>query len=207
MRHSEILRWVEWGIVVAWLFWVAVWVVARARTKPVLQRESTASRAYYLSLIVASIVLLLLAKATRLGAALIASGPPASWLYVRFIPYYTGVVWVGGPLVLAGMVVAVWARIQLGGNWSGSVTLKENHELIRSGPYRFVRHPIYTGMLLAVAGTACAIGQIRGVLGFVLAFYALWHKSRIEERLMIESFGESYRSYRTQVKGLIPFLL
>lgn len=207
MLHGEIVSWVRGGIAVAWTLWLAVWVAASARTKPVVHRESASSRIFYLSLILASIILLLLAKATRLGTIIIASGAPASWLYTRFIPYYPGVVWVGGPLVLVGMVFAVWARLHLGGNWSGSVTLKENHELVRTGPYRLVRHPIYTGMLLAVAGTACAIGQVRGVLGFALAFYALWHKSRIEERLMIDTFGESYRNYRTQVKGLIPFLL
>ncbi len=205
--HWKVLHAVGVGIVVAWVLWFAVWVAASLRTKPVVHRETAGSRAYYASLIVASMILLLLAKSTRVGAAILASGPPASWLYLRFIPFYPGVVWVGGPLVLAGMVVAFWARFHLGANWSGAVTLKEDHELVRTGPYRLVRHPIYTGMLLAVAGTACAIGQVRGVLGFALAFYALWHKSRIEERLMIDTFGDAYRRYRTEVKGLIPYVL
>jgi protein-S-isoprenylcysteine O-methyltransferase Ste14 len=94
----------------------------------------------------------------------------------------------------------------LAGNWSGSVTLKQDHELIRTGPYRFVRHPIYTGALIAVLGTAFAIGQLRGLLAFALTFFAFRYKSQIEERLMIENFGDAYRSYRSSVKALIPFI-
>jgi protein-S-isoprenylcysteine O-methyltransferase Ste14 len=69
-----------------------------------------------------------------------------------------------------------------------------------------VRHPIYTGLLLAVAGTACAIGQMRGILALALTFFGLWYKSRIEERLMVETFGDAYRRYRETVKALIPYV-
>ncbi|MGB6452066.1 MAG: isoprenylcysteine carboxylmethyltransferase family protein [Steroidobacteraceae bacterium] len=206
MLRSEILRGTSAGIAVVWVIWIAVWIIASLRTKPVVQQESLGSRLSYLLLIAPSVILLLLAKRTHLGAALSAPGAPSAWLYVRFIRRYPGVVWIGAPLVLAGVLVALWARLHLAGNWSASVTLKQDHELILSGPYRYVRHPIYTGMLMAVAGTACAIGQIRGVLGFALAFFALGLKSRIEERLMVQKFGEAYLGYRAAVKGLIPFV-
>jgi len=197
--------WAGWSIGAIWLLWLLVWLVTSLKTKPVVRRESLGSRLTYLVLLVTSMALLLLAKRSHLGAALVAE-PATSWLYVRFIRLYLGLVWIGAPLVLAGTLFAIWARLHLGGNWSGSVTLKEDHELVRSGPYRYVRHPIYTGLLLAVAGTACAIGQVRGLVAFALSLVALWYKSRIEERLMIETFGDAYRGYRAAVKGLIPFV-
>lgn len=206
MLYWEILRWSGLGIAAAWVIWVVVWIAASLRTKPVVHRESAGSRLSYTLPIVASVILLLLGKRTHLGAALAAAGPSVDWLYVRFVRLYPGVVWIGAPLVFAGLIVAFWARFHLAGNWSGSVTLKQDHELVRTGPYRFVRHPIYTGLLMAVAGTACAIGQMRGVLAFALTFYALWYKSRIEERLMVETFGAAYQRYRADVKGLIPFV-
>jgi protein-S-isoprenylcysteine O-methyltransferase Ste14 len=206
MLRWEILVWCGRGIVIAWVLWVGVWTAASLWNKPVVHRESVGSRLSYFLPIAVSVVLLLLGKRTHLGAALAAAGPSFGWLYVRFIRLYPGVVWLGAPLVFAGVIVALWARLYLAGNWSGSVTLKQDHELVRTGPYRFVRHPIYTGLLMAVAGTACAIGQARGILAFALTFYGLWHKSRIEERLMVETFAEDYRRYRTEVKGLIPFI-
>ena len=117
------------------------------------------------------------ANPDRFGIA--RAGPPLSWLFARFIPFYPGVVWIGAPLVLAGTLFAFWARFRLAGNWSSGVVLKQDHELIRSGPYRFVRHPIYTGALLAVAGTACAIGQWRGILGLLLSFTAFGTRANL----------------------------
>jgi protein-S-isoprenylcysteine O-methyltransferase Ste14 len=87
------------------------------------------------------------------------------------------------------------------------VTLKEGHELIISGPYARVRHPIYTGLLLAFIGSAMAIGEWRAVLAFALASLAFWRKLRLEERLMHEQFGENYQAYCQRVPALIPFVL
>ena len=92
----------------------------------------------------------------------------------------------------------------LGRNWSGTVTVKENHELIRSGPYAIVRHPIYTGLLLAVLGTAIVFGEWRGLLAFCFLTIALLLKLQREERFMEESFPDTYPSYRAQVPALIP---
>jgi protein-S-isoprenylcysteine O-methyltransferase Ste14 len=206
MSHGGILRLSALSITAAWVIWFVVWAITSLRAKPVVYRESVGSRLSYTLPIIASVLLLLLAKASRLGSVLIAAGPAFTWLYVRFIRLYPGAVWIGSPLVIVGVLITFWARFYLAGNWSGSVTLKQDHELIRTGPYRFVRHPIYTGALIAVLGTAFAIGQFRGLLAFALTFFALWYKSRIEEKLMIENFGDAYRSYRACVKGLIPFV-
>jgi protein-S-isoprenylcysteine O-methyltransferase Ste14 len=110
-------------------------------------------------------------------------------------------------LTLAGLLFTVWARTHLGRNWSGLVTIKQDHELITSGPYSTVRHPIYTGLLLAFVGSALARSELRGILAVVLVFWALWRKSRIEERWMRDQFGDAYREYSSHVAALIPFVL
>jgi len=106
----------------------------------------------------------------------------------------------------AGLGVAIWARLYLGRNWSGLIELKQDHQLIRSGPYGLVRHPIYSGFLLATLGTALVPGQMRGFVAFALILVAWGYKSRLEETFLIEQFGTEYERYRSQVKGLIPFV-
>jgi len=126
----------------------------------------------------------------------------------RFLPVVSWRVWgvVGVALNFAGLLFTVWARVHLGRNWSGAVTLKQDHELITSGPYRIVRHPIYTGLLLAFAGLAVARGEWRSILGLVIMALSFWLKLRIEERLMVEQFGSAYETYRRRVNALIPFV-
>ena len=87
------------------------------------------------------------------------------------------------------------------------MTFKQNHELIRTGPYRIVRHPIYTGLLVMVVGTAMRIGQLRGVVSLALVTIGFWIKLRQEERLMMRHFPEAYPVYRREVKALIPFVI
>jgi protein-S-isoprenylcysteine O-methyltransferase Ste14 len=110
-------------------------------------------------------------------------------------------------MVLAGVAFTVWARITLGRNWSSEVTLKEDHELIESGPYAVARHPIYTGLLLMGLGTAINYGRL---IGFILLFSvcgAIWWKARQEERIMSRHFPDAYAEYRTRVHAIIPFVL
>jgi len=99
----------------------------------------------------------------------------------------------------------VWARVFLGANWSATVTIKQDHEIIRSGPYALVRHPIYSGLLLGMLGTAIAIGEMRGLVGLV--FLGWWLKLQTEEQFLVEQFGTQYLKYRQETKALIPFVL
>jgi protein-S-isoprenylcysteine O-methyltransferase Ste14 len=115
------------------------------------------------------------------------------------LPYFSGVA-----MLLAGLAFSVWARRWLGRNWSGIVTLKQDHELVRGGPYRFARHPIYTGILVGFAGSALARNEWRGVLAVVIGYAALWRKLKLEERWMIERFGDAYRKFQAEVPALIP---
>ena len=105
-----------------------------------------------------------------------------------------------------GLAFAIWARHTLGRNWSGNPTVKEGHELVETGPYRLVRHPIYTGFLLAIAGTGIGRGQVRQLFIFGTAFVLLWAKLRIEESLMLRQFPQTYPGYMKRTKALVPFL-
>ena len=109
--------------------------------------------------------------------------------------------------MVAGLLFAVWARLHLGRNWSRSVTVKEGHELIITGPYTLVRHPIYTGILAGFLGTAIALSQVRGFIGFVLIFIAFWAKLRREEAWMRSQFGETYAAYARHTAALVPYLV
>ena len=110
-------------------------------------------------------------------------------------------------LCVAGLAFALWARVTLGRNWSGVVTLKEGHELVERGPYRFVRHPIYTGMLIMSFATALVQSHMAGVLGVLLMFASFWIKLGREETLMLRQFPERYAAYQQRVKRIIPFVL
>jgi protein-S-isoprenylcysteine O-methyltransferase Ste14 len=114
---------------------------------------------------------------------------------------------VGVALVAAGLVFTVWARRALGANWSARVTIKESHEIVRAGPYRWIRHPIYTGILLAFLGCAIARPEWRGVVAVALVVVSYWRKLRLEERWLSETFGARYAEYRRTTWALIPFLI
>jgi protein-S-isoprenylcysteine O-methyltransferase Ste14 len=109
-------------------------------------------------------------------------------------------------LLVAGVAFAVWARIYLGRNWGMPMTKKDEPELVTSGPYRFVRHPIYSGLLLAILGTALATNIYWLIALGVMGIYFVY-SARVEERLMTSSFPAAYPGYRAKTKMLIPFVL
>jgi protein-S-isoprenylcysteine O-methyltransferase Ste14 len=113
---------------------------------------------------------------------------------------------VGMILLLLGLALAVWARIYLGRNWGMPMTRKDEPELVTSGPYNVVRHPIYSGILLAVLGTALATDLYWLIAFGILAVYFVY-SSKVEERLLTNSFPTAYPSYKTKTKMLIPFVL
>ena len=129
------------------------------------------------------------------------------WLGHNFLPENRPVQTVGLAFTAAGCLFAIWARLVLGANWSGTARVKEGHELIVKGPYRSVRHPIYTGIVVACIGTALAIGEWRCILGLGVILLGLILKIAQEERLMMAAFPHAYPQYRRRVKALIPGLL
>jgi protein-S-isoprenylcysteine O-methyltransferase Ste14 len=113
---------------------------------------------------------------------------------------------IGIPLCAAGVAFAIWARRTLGTNWSGNPTIKEGHELIKNGPYRWVRHPIYAGIFFGLLGTFVGSGRVRTLVVVVGATLCVVVKLWIEEGLMLKQFPEAYAAYRKQTKTLIPFI-
>jgi protein-S-isoprenylcysteine O-methyltransferase Ste14 len=162
------------------------------RVKRTRTPEDAASRLPHLVLMMLAAVLMF---TTRLRI-----GP----LGARFIAQNIWVQSAGVLLTSLGAAVAIWARYSLGQYWSSKVVVKEDHRLIRSGPYAYVRHPIYTGMLLAGAGTALFIGEWRGILALLLAATAQVRKARKEEGLMTAEFGDRYQEYRRHTGFLAP---
>jgi len=183
-------------ISIAWIAILIVWLIGATNSKPTVRKQSLSSRVLQSALFGSSFVLLfnmLYNRRLRLGP-----------LAVRFLPDSGTAAYAGLILTIAGVAFAIWARLRLGRNWSGTVTLKQNHQLIRTGPYALVRHPIYTGLLLAMLGTAVEIGKFGGLLAVAVAFIGLQWKVRDEEAFMTEQFGAEYLRYKSEVKALIP---
>jgi protein-S-isoprenylcysteine O-methyltransferase Ste14 len=184
----------RWLFPLLWIVFIAFWIAMARGGKAVAERESVYSRlSHYLPLLIAIYLL---------------SAPhvPIAVLNARFVPLALWPVRLGAALTFAGIAFAIWARVWIAGNWSSDVTLKRDHELIIDGPYAWVRHPIYTGILVALAGTALAVGEWRGVLAVALAAVSFWRKLTIEEAVMRRQFGEAYARYAARVAALIPFV-
>ena len=128
------------------------------------------------------------------------------WLNHRLLPNALGEWAVGLFLTALGIGMSIWARFALGSNWSGAVTLKDNHELIRRGPYRWIRHPIYTGLLAAMIGTALIRGHLRGYLGFVIVLATFYFKARREESFLRKEFGEGFEAHTRDTGMFLPKL-
>ena len=184
----------EWFFPVLWIVFLVYWRIKAAKTKTNERLESAASRILRLLTFVVVIVLF---STTRI---------PLHWLYLQLWPAGFWPFWLGAGVMVAGLLFAVWAREHLGGNWSSEVTIKQDHELITTGPYAVVRHPIYTGMLAGLLGTAIALSQVRGFIAFALSFFILWPKLRMEEQWMRSQFGEAYAAYAQRTRALVPYL-
>lgn len=181
-------------IIGCWIGFVAYWLVSALRQKATAERQSLPS-----------------ALAHRipvgLGWFLLAFprlGPP--WNRA-LIPHAAWVLVMGTAICVSGLFVTLWARRTLAGNWSSDVTFKQEHELIQTGPYRFTRHPIYTGLLVMCLGTAIEIGALRGAVALVVVGIGFWIKLKQEERLLLRHFPDAYPVYQKRVKALVPFII
>lgn len=177
-----------------WSFFFVIWMLWAIGTKATRTRANFGSGILYLVFTVAAFYLMFSHDVTH------------DWLRLRILPPDDWIENVGIAVTAAGLLFSIWARAHLGRNWSGTVTVKVGHELIRSGPYRWVRHPIYSGMILAMLGTAINRGQLRGVIAVILLWLGFTIKSRIEERMMTTTFGPEYEEYHRSTGAIIPRL-
>ena len=177
-----------------WFCWIFYWIASASGVKRTAQHESVLSRIIHGTPLWIAIILI---SAPDLGR----HGP-----FAPIWPFSPAVFWLGALVTLAGFAITVWARVTLGRNWSGWVTIKENHELIQTGPYAWVRHPIYTGLILAFLGSALARDQWRGAVAVVLVVIAFRIKLGIEEAWMMRQFGPNYAAYKKRTKMLVPYI-
>ncbi len=182
-----------------WLAIGLVWLAALGFTKRVVRRQPSTARLFQFGL-------------AMFGFALVGSHWfNRGWMAVSFLPptevAHQIANLIGAGLAIIGSLFAIWARVALGGNWSGTPTVKDSHELVVRGPYALSRHPIYTGLLTTTLGTVLVVGEWRSFVGFFLVILALMLKMCHEEKLMTQQFPETYPRYRQQVKALIPGLL
>ena len=179
---------------ILWAVWLVGWLAAAGWAARTVTRQSPAARLTHGVLIWVGAALLFF-RPGRLGPLTHRILAPAEWM-----------AWAGLLLAAAGLAFACWARVHLGRFWSSAVTLKADHALVRGGPYALTRHPIYSGLLLAVAGTALARDSLGGLLGLAFLGAGIVVKVRQEERLLREHFGPAYEAYRAEVPALIPRL-
>jgi protein-S-isoprenylcysteine O-methyltransferase Ste14 len=186
-------RWIGSFWFVLWIIW---WLVA-STSKRSVQRQTVSSRFLQSGLFLIGLLFIF-----NFGD-FFAYGP----LTTRVIPEQPFWILSGAVLSAVGILIALWARATLGRNWSGTVTIKHNHELILRGPYAVVRHPIYTGLLLGMVGTSLVYGLARCFIGVLIVGLGLWLKLQTEEQFMMQQFGEQYIQYRQRTRALVPFLL
>lgn len=178
-----------------WLIFFAYWWISAIGVKKNIRGRSWRAQVGARILAIAGIIALIRMPGTR---AFFQDGPPPA--EIDSVRGVAGLI-----ICLAGFALAVWARLYLGRNWGMPMSLKQGHELVTTGPYRYVRHPIYTGMLLAIVGSALVSGPIWVVLLIGMTIYCVY-SARTEESLMLQQFPEQYARYRQRSKAIIPFV-
>ena len=181
-------------VIVAWLWNVLliVWLAMLFGRKSTKQSETAWERVQHVVPVLVAFWLLF----------------ESSWsvLDLRVVPETPAVLWVGVLLTALGVGISVWARLSLGANWSGMVTLKKGHELVRKGLYRWIRHPIYTGILLGFVGTALIKGHVRSWVGLAILWTSFYFKARREERFLRQEFGEGFEEHARRTGMFLPKL-
>jgi protein-S-isoprenylcysteine O-methyltransferase Ste14 len=179
---------------VVWIGWLVSWMLAAAWARRTASRPPRGSQTAYMLVQTVGFLMVYasLVRGWDARAALWRLGAAGQWALVA--------------ATASGVALSWWARIYLGAQWSGTVTGKEGHRLVDTGPYRFVRHPIYTGLLLAAYATVAAFARPLAFAGAGLITLALWLKARLEERFLSDLLGaQAYGDYRRRVPMLVPF--
>jgi protein-S-isoprenylcysteine O-methyltransferase Ste14 len=177
-----------------WLIFFGYWVIQAAFVKMTVQRQSPGRILSYRLPTIVGLILFVVR--------------PLPWpLNILLLDGSRATAFAAEILCVLGVALAIWARRTLARNWSAGVTVKQDHELVMSGPYRLVRHPIYTAIDMLFIGTAVFDGRLACFLGVALVTLGHWLKLRQEEKLMTRTFPEQYPAYKKRVKALIPFVL
>jgi len=199
LRRENIMHFVAFGdrspgqiIGALWAILGLYWLVAAFGRKRAEKREPPGERLVHIFLMLG-------------GFALIYSPDPRfGALNHRFLPQSQTIDIAGIALTAAGVAFAIWARAHLGKYWSGDVTIRQEHRLIRTGPYKYIRHPIYSGMLLALVGTVLVIGEYRAIVGFAIILLGFFKKARKEETFLQAQFGDGFEEHKRLTGFFLP---
>ena len=165
------------------------WSIASKNSAPAQSSESRFSRVFHLTVLNGGMLLLIFS---------------VPGLTRRFLPSSPLLTVAGLAIEIAGILCAFWARHHLGRNWSGEVRIATGHQLVRSGPYRYIRHPIYTGFLAMYAGVMLVSGEMHALVAFAIIVLAYWRKLLLEEKFLSQNFGPAWDDYRRDSWGLVP---
>jgi protein-S-isoprenylcysteine O-methyltransferase Ste14 len=184
----------DWPIYLSmalWFAFMAYWSAAARNRGAARSSESRESRRVHEQLMNGALLLLFI---------------PVPGLREHLIERTTTAIVAGLAIQVASGMLGVWARKHLGRNWSGAITIVEDHQLVRSGPYRMLRHPIYTAMLGMFVGSAIVSGELHALIAVAMIGYAYWRKIRMEEAALLSAFGEQYAQYQQESWAVLPLL-
>jgi protein-S-isoprenylcysteine O-methyltransferase Ste14 len=175
-----------------WVIFSLYWAIASRNSAETSHSESSLSTVFH---------------QVVLGGAMLLLFIPVPGLTGWFLPHNFHFLVAGGAMIQACfLLLAVWARRHLGRNWSAEVRIGVGHQLVRSGPYKFLRHPIYSAMLGMFLGTAIASSQYHALLGVAILILAYLRKSRLEDQILAQTFSREYEDYRRDTWALMPFV-
>lgn len=178
----------------AWVVWIIWWLVAATRVNRMKRREPVPEWVLRWILMIAAFELLF---------------QPGSYLGIlnhRFVPHSQRILELGAAITCIGLAFSIWARQHIGRYWSGSVSIRADHQLIRTGPYSRIRHPIYTGILVGLAGTLLADGHYAAILAFLIVLGGLSWKALREENLLKSEFGSAFEEHKRMTGFFLPRL-
>ncbi len=179
-------------IILCWGIYLLYWAVSSFSQKPSTEKPKSVSYFVAVFLFGSSFMMILVPELFNLSAI-----PINKSLLLDITSML---------ICASGLAVCVWARTNLAGNWSNTLDFKKGHELIQSGPYKLIRHPIYAGFLLMFLGSAMATSKLGGIIGFVILLAGCLLRIRLEEDLMMKHFPVEYCEYKKNTKALVPFL-
>jgi len=188
----------HWIILALWLVFIVVWAVSSRSAKP----SAGGRRIWWWGIGIR----LAIAAFVFLALRLFTLGPTLRAMHIHWVNWNAELGVAGVMLCALGVGLAVWSRATLGRNWGMPMSRKENPELVTTGPYAYVRHPIYGGMLIAILGTAIGLSVV-WIMPFALGAVYFIFAARREERLLMAQFAEQYPAYRKRTKMFVPFLL
>ncbi len=196
----------ERAIQLAWAIWILSWLLAAGWSRKTVKRAGRRAERLHLWITLAGFVMILLTRDAPWDPS------REQWAFPA-LGYEPLKLWITRPaagwmllgLAVAGFLFCWWARLHLGQLWSGDVTRKADHHIVDTGPYRLVRHPIYTGLILAAIATALNKGSYVAFAGAALIWIGFWIKARLEERFLRKELGsEAYDGYAARTPMLIP---